>query len=482
VIAAFRPRRALLALGALVTFVPSAHAATFEQISRASGAQGLSSIQAWSIAGFVGDTGFVGGFTRVGLTSGFAPDLHAYVRNAVTNQTKAVGGTAGQIIAVDRTQTTGLFGRVGDGSSAEGGGLNLSVVPLTGGGSGKVVARLSEFGPQSAAFSGDGSTVVVADGGGVRSINVATGASTTLSTTFLELSQYSVSDDGTVVAAVDRHLDASGTPTGAPTGVLFRSGQRTESAGVPSISPDGSTLVSSVAPATGGGAPTIVTKTLASGTTKTAAVPAIVGTAPGVIWVATDGSRVAVGDGSDAYPPVYNKPAQALTVATGAWATFGGSYATQLKANGSLGVNKAISRNGRFAALTFNSQVAIVSLTGSQLVTNATGAKLMSASSYLATGGVAGCGASATFTARFVRPANWVATPRRALITASADGAVVKSATLVASGTPDDQAGDTVDVTFPAGAATASIRISVIDGAGRGATETFTQPLSCSAS
>ncbi len=57
----------------------------------------------------------------------------------------------------------------------------------------------------------------------------------------------------------------------------------------------------------------------------------------------------------------------------GSWATFGGAFATSI-VNGNPGaIPSAISRNGRFAALAYNDQVALVSLAGTPLRGNPNG-------------------------------------------------------------------------------------------------------------
>lgn len=456
---------ALLALGALSLGAAPASAAPYEQISRASGRGGQSAL-APSFAIAASDTGLGGAYGRFDFTAGFPPPSSMFVRSTLLDLTTEV--RRGWILsAVDRTETIGFFTRFA-GSQSE-----YAVGPLYGKAPLEVIGALGAGTPGSAAMSGDGKTVALADETGLRTVSVATGKVTTLGDGFVRLNRGALSDDGKVVVGLTSPDPYTPVVTGA---IIFSGGAQTAIGGAAVVSPDGEVVAYLDDPTTEGGAylqQSVVTRTLATGTERRAPVPAAATIRPSLLWISPAGDRVAVGPSQTA------GVAQVVTSATGRWARFGGLFADQFVGDGMAATspqNKPISRSGRYAALPYNGQVALVNLSGGNILGRD---DPLSASSYIASAGIAGCGENATFSGHLVKPASWIAAPRKGTITVSADGVVLRTATSTTPTAVDAPDDPNFEVTLPAAATTAKVQFTVVDHAGRTVAETFTKPIAC---
>lgn len=465
-------RLALAALALTAAAASPAGAASYEQISRASGTAGATTLGFRSVPLFASDTGLTGAFTTQPDPASFFPPLGTGLRNTITNKTRAVRPEAGQLIGIDRTETIGLFYKI-EYPAYE---TVYRVGSLSGAGTAREVARFAGPADQHAVqLAGDGRSVVVANGTDTRRIVLATGASSVLSATSLGLApRYGVSDDGAVVGGAAQDPD-----TGEVSNLVIASGKARPVAGWPFIAPDGKTASWLGGPTAAQPSPALYTLTLATGKTTSVALPAVVTDQFLIEWIAPDGSKVAVADTGVGEPVRYDLPAQVLDRPSRTWAPFGGPYANWIKS----GVSRtAVSRNGRFAAVAFNGQVALANLAGRPILGNLFGLEAVSASSYLQTqyGFFQGCGDFAFAAGTFVRPAAWLPTPKRAEITFSADGKPIKTVTLTkVESAPGADDGDGALVSFPPGTQTGTVKLSVVDGAGRTVTETYSRALAC---
>ncbi|MEN0012592.1 MAG: hypothetical protein AAGC46_04465, partial [Solirubrobacteraceae bacterium] len=374
------------------------------------------------------------------------------------------------LVGVDRTETVGLFQR----NDLTTGDYVWSVGSLSGAGPVKDVARISFFTFGQVELTGDGKSVIVDDGTSTKRVTIATGASTVVSPQPLfPAVTYGQSDDGQVVGGTV--VDADGNPSG----VIYVGTKKVTVPGWPWIAPDGRSASWLGGPSGTQTSPALYTLNLVTGKTTSSPLPTPVDESYLITWVSTDGSKVVVAD-TGAGGDTFAKPAKLLDRTTGRWSTFGGQISGWIK---SAHNHTAISRNGQFAAIAYNGQVALVNLSGGPLLGNLLGLEAVSASSYIASpfGLFQSCGDSAYSSGQFERPADWIAAPKKAQVTVSADGTVIKQQTLVKTESgPYANDGDQFFANFPAGTTTGTVKISVVDGAGRTVTETFSKKVSCS--
>ncbi len=497
------PRGALLALGAAAlaapaashadpapppTAPPAAAANTYEQISRASGPAGLAKLDTLTTPepSFASDLGLTGAFTetRSNFNLGFVAPT-ATLRNTVTNQTRNLGPAVGQLMATDRFEQVGLFRRAEVVSQYEWkttyavgrlDGTHLRDLPI-------------ESVSEPVVLSGNGKFVVTSDRNGLRRYSLATGEWTQIAP-LGAIGLRSVSDDGQTIAAVDLNLEAQRIDA-----VLYRGTQKTTLVEAydyrgpgtePQISADGSTVFTTKAAGDWPERTTITARRLGTGESFTTEVPFEETWNARPLWISPSGDRIAYAlNYQDTYASE-PKPAQVWTVG-GAWSPFGGAFSTSLRSVDGTDPESVISRNGRFAAVAYNDQVALVSLSGRPLAGNAAGREGLSASSYVDTPGLDYCGFgwSSSFNGAFVRPAPWVPAPRKARIIVSNGSAVLADAswTTPASG-PGGVAGeyDFINVQFPLGTAhTRNLAFSVVDGYGRTVSERLSATVTCGA-
>ncbi|MDQ8044845.1 MAG: hypothetical protein AAGC46_09760 [Solirubrobacteraceae bacterium] len=492
-------RRALPALGLLAlacapsvaTAAPAAspYAApsAYEQISRADGPAGAAVPLTLTtpMPVFASDLGLSAAYTLG--PSALQPNPvqgSTIVRNTLTNRSRDLGTGFGVLVKADRTETVGLFQKLipGQGGSAWG------VGPLDGRGPFRTLA-VSQY--AQVQLAGNGKFVIASDDQGLRRLNLATGVWTQIAPLGY-IGANSVSDDGQTVASIDFDPVAQtiaavlwqGTTRKLLVDDYPYSGPGTE----PMISADGSTAFTAVR---GGDypAPTVLTTyKLRTGKSFATNVPFDKGYAVQPVWLAPDGSRVAWALGyQDRSQGV--EPAKAFDTQSKTWSTFGGQFATSIVAsNGIFQPTTAISRNGQFAAIGFNRQVALVNLSGGPLLGNLLGLENVSASSYLDTAGLDYCGfgSSSSFLGIYTQPADWIKPPRKAHITVSNGSTVLADADWT---TPEPYPGtslvpggpvDLVDVSFPVGTPhTRTVKFSVTDGNGRKLAETYSQTVTC---
>lgn len=488
-------RRALPALGLLAlafpplaAAAPSSYAAptSYEQISRADGRSGAAVPQFLSTPYpvFAGDLGLSAAYTLA--PSAFQltwPAPSTVVRDTVTNRNRDLGTTFGKLIEADRTETVGLFQKLvpGQGGSAWG------VGQLDGRGPFRTL-DVDQY--AQVQLSGNGKVVIASDGQGLRRLNLATGAWSQIAP-FGNIAPNSVSDDGQTVAALD--FDPA---TNAISAVLWQGmtrrvlvanypygGPGTD----PIISADGSTAFTAVR---GGDYPeptVLTTYKLRTGKSFATNVPFDKVYAAKPVWVAPDGGRIAWSLGyQDHAQPL--EPAKVLDTATRTWSTFGGAFSTSIVSpDGIYQPATAISRNGRYAALGFNRQVALVNLSGGPLLGNLLGFDSLSASSYLDTLGLDYCGFgySSSFSAAFTTPATWIKPPKKGHITVSSGPTVLADADLTTpEAFPGENAGTASGVTasFPLGTAhDRTVKLTVIDASGRKLSEAASQTVTCGA-
>ena len=498
------PRAALLALSAAALAVPAAAQAapapapttpptaapsTYEQISRASGATGNAKLDSLTTPkpSWVGDLGVNAAYTEVRSTFNlnFAAPT-ATLRNTVSNQTRNLGAAAGELLEADRLEQVGLFRRQEVVSDFEWK-TTYAVGRLDGTGLRDLPISTYPNGP--VALSGNGKFVVVSDDQGLRRLNLATGVWTQIAP-FGYLGTYSVSDDGQSIAAVDFDQDAQRIDA-----VVYRGGVKTKliegydyrgPGTEPLISPDGSTVFTTKAPGDWPERTTITAHRLAAGTSTTTEVPFEETWNTRPLWISPTGDRIAYALNYQDTGLGDPKPAQAWKVG-GAWSTFGGAFATSLRSADGSDQPSVISRNGLFAAIAYNDQVAVASLSGLPLVGNLLGRDGLSASSFIESTGMNYCGFgfSSSFNAAFVKPAPFIAAPKKARIIVS-NGATVladQQWTKAASST-GGVAGDYdyLNVAFPFGTPhTRNVSLTVVDGNGRTVSEKQSAVVTCGA-
>lgn len=480
--------------------IAAAHAAapaparpgTYEQISRASGAAGATKLEAASTPAplWVSDLGITAAYNGTGqsITSPTVALPTTVLRNTLANETRAFGPDRGALVSADRTEQIGLFRRlvrVGDYQVSR----SWAVGRIDGRGALRQL-DVSEF--ATVVMSGNGRFVFSSDQQGLRRLDLASGQWTTIEP-FALIGRMAVSDDGQVVAglAVDvqaQRLDAAvwrgTTKTTLISGYPYR-GEGSE----PALSADGSTVFTFGLAGEDGNGIEITARRLRSGRRFTTLVPFQKSYDARPIWLDPQGDRIAYALGyqdPDAGPV---ESAQVWTVG-GGWATFGGAFASSLTHTGSSVLpGAAISRNGRFAALAYNDQVALVSLTGVPLIGNPLGREALSATSYFDTIGIDSCGFgfSSIFSGSFTRPAAWAPVPRSAHIEIGDGTQVLEQADWTkplprpgAANVPD---ADFISVTFPLGTEhTRTLSLRVVDGDGGIVSERQSVTLTCGAS
>lgn len=483
---------------------PYASPNAYEQISLGSGPRGASPLATRTIPVpvFAGDLGITAAYSQDPWTFALTkrPQLTTGIRNTLTNRTTDLGLAAGRLLQVDRTEQIGLFRqddeadnqvissfRVGrlDGRAPlqkldiEGVNLNTKVV-----------------------LSGNGKFVVTVDQqGALRRLNLATGAWTTVEQ-YAEIGpRYSVSDDGRSIVGLRFDLEAQqlDAVVWGPDGVKVLVPNYPFQGGgyEPQLSPDGSTAFTIVPPAYSDDEsvpPTVgkvVAHDVAAGTSRAWDNPFGQQSRDGKpVWISPAGDRVAYALGTQ--PSVLGppKPAMVLNTKTGGTAPFGGVFATSITSGGGYPETTptAISRNGKFAAIAYNRQVALVNLAGGPLLGNVFGSDPLAPASYTVGYGLDFCGFSAASNgvgASFAQPASWVKPPRRATVAVGdgrktllrADWAKPALAPLDDSPTTDPSS---VFVKFPPEAPhTRSLALQVTDGYGRTSGETLSANVQC---
>lgn len=468
---------------------PTAAANTYEQVTRASGAAGISKLEALrtTLPSFVSDLGVSAAWSEVPTPLDFQQKggRSTSFRNTLTNQTRAVAPTVGELISVDRTEQTGLWRRIEYPSATE-----IKVVWSVGrldGSNRRDLDIQSEFGGAPVRLSGNGRFVITADQGGLRRLDLQTNAWTTIAP-FAYLGKYAVSDDGQTIAAIDYDQEAQRVDA-----VLYRgtkklylgkgvnySGPGTE----PQISPDGSTAFT-VTP--GGDWPnpsTLTAHKVGTSASWTTTIPFEETWNARPLWISPSGDRIAWALSYQS-PGEPTKPAQVWKVGAKQWTTFGGAFAGGLRSDDNSTKGSVVSRNGLFAAVAYNDNVALVSLSGLPLVGNLLGREGLSASSYIDTPGIDYCGFgfSSYFGAGFTRPAPWAPAPRSAKITFTS-GSTIEDHTWTrpasAPGASSTGETDYFGVFLPLGTEhTRNLSLSVVDGHGRTVSEEFSKTLTC---
>lgn len=401
-----RPRAAAALIAAAAcsaALAGPALAGSYEQVTRASGAQGWAPFTYTYRPVAVSDSGR---FATYHAGPSALGSIASWTRDIVTNTRRKI--TTGDALVLQLTaddQTALIFKNVG-------GHIAYALRPV-GGGPDKLVYVTTDDDnaiDSTAAVSGDGKTVAIATAV-LRVITVATGATKTYPISNPRVNERTLSDDGTVLAG------------GRLFGGGFRivRGKLTELDFPAGVSPNGKVIVSQGSTqGPGGNVDQLVAYRVSNGAQK--AFTYDPGVSGFLSWISPDGSRAAVS----------NSGSSQISFATGKWSAFGGALAAQV--DGDLtGFNPehsgAISRSGRYALIGYgnglNNQGAIVDLTGGDLP----GAQEpLSASSYLtvrtpiATGP---CDQEYGMTVLFLRPAPWAPwapLPRRASLVVTIDG------------------------------------------------------------
>lgn len=481
------PIYALVAAPASAAPDPSvASPSTYEQISRASGPAGATKLD-------VLHTPMPLWASDLGITAAYNPDGQSNfslqpalptttLRNTATDDTRAFGADRGQLLSADRLEQVGLFQRVekiDDFTYAR----KYAVGRIDGHGPLRDVP-VSDY--ATVRLSGNGRFVITSDQNGLRRFDVPTAKWTTISPLGI-LGRFAVSDDGQTVAGLDFDLEAQRIDAVVWQGtrkLTLEQSYPYGPGGEPVLSPDGSTVFT-IHPGGDYPAPTTVTaRNLKTGKTTTSNVPfdKVYDARP--IWVSPEGDRIAFAlnyQDPDAGPL---EPAQAWTVGK-SWASFGGPFATSLMNDETLSPPSAISRNGKYAAVAYNDQVALVSLSGTPLLGNRLGRDALSATSYFDTPGIDYCGFgfSSEITGSFTRPAYWAPKPRRAHI-AVGDGTQILQQADWTNPAPWPHAAnveaDFINVHFPVGTPhTRTLDLSVVDGNGRTVREQQAANVTC---
>ncbi|MDO9353229.1 MAG: hypothetical protein Q7T55_06015, partial [Solirubrobacteraceae bacterium] len=373
--AATAPEAAVVATESAAASAGIAPPTTSEQIDRADGQRGATTLKSLITAEpvFASDDGRVGAYSggpsTINLT--FAP-VSTVVRDAVASRSTDLGTVAGKLLQVDRSETIGLFRqRIVD--------LEANTVVTS-----YSVARLDGRGPvrdlgidyqyATVVLSGNGKYVIASTNDGLRRLNLATGVWTMIAT-FGAIEPRSVSDDGLTIAAVDFNPDtqeiASVVFRGAkPTRTVLVAGYPYAGNGTgPQLSPDGSTVVSFKPQLLEDQPPKVSVQNLATGKVVETGIPYANAYDARPVWISPSGDRVAFALGTQYQgfgDPL--QPAKVLNVRTGKWSTFGGAFATSIKGSPTtLTMPSAISRNGQYAVVEYNSHAALVSLEGRPL-------------------------------------------------------------------------------------------------------------------
>ncbi len=466
---------AAAAAAAAISAAP-AGAAPYEQVNRATGANGDAPLQGWSfVATAVGDVGRYAGFERRANVPDAAGafEFQGLVRDIQTNTTYNYGGGVQRIFGIDRAERRALILRTRSGQQ------QVVAVPIAGGAP-LIIATFPAdgFWPE-AVLSGDGRKVVVSRSGFGTKLFDLTGGVTRLvrqlsTRAFDRFTARAVDDTASAVVGYDDEAHETVLLRGGTERVLF-GGEQTAAA----VDPSGTSVA--WAAMTAGGVNEVTLRTLASGVERRFRVPNEIG-GPAVAWVAAGGAKVAVA-GSGYFE---NSGAQAVTTATGAWAKFGDRFASTL-AGGATAT--PVSATGRFAlpaVSTYGGALTLVNLSGQHIVGANEG--FAPSANFVAGTEVALCTQPATFTIGLIQPAVFAPAPKKAVVTAKADGAPFLSGTLTAAlpwyaylfRLPEDPA-SVLTGTYPAPYSVGDIQLTVTltDGAGRVTTNNWTYSDDC---
>lgn len=476
----------------------------YEQISLTAGPRDVSVLASRTIPVpvFASDLGTTAAYSQDPWTWALTtrPQLTTGVRNTLTNRTTDLGLGAGRLLQVDTAEQIGLFRQ--DLQTDNAVTSTFRVGRLDGRGPFRTLDIEGQNLNTKVVLSGNGKFVVtVTQEGALRRLNLATGVWTTIEQ-YAEIGpRYSVSDDGQSIVGLQFDLEAQqiNAVVWGPNGVKVLVPKYPFQGGgyEPQLSPDGSTAFTidppvysedeSVPPTE----PGIVTHDVATGTSRrtvSAFVENFRDAKP--IWISPTGDRVAyaLGTQSSLFGP--RKPALALNTKTGEWSPFGGVFATSMTSGGGYPETTptAVSRNGRFAAIAYNRQVALVNLAGRPLLGNLLGFDPLAPASYTVSYGLDWCGFSPLsngLTASFAQPASWIKPPRRAHVVVG-DGRTVlqwadwtKPALAPLDDTPTTDP-DSIFVTFPPEAPhTRTLAVDVVDGYGRRSSEKLSANVTC---
>ncbi|MBO9534807.1 MAG: hypothetical protein J7513_17670 [Solirubrobacteraceae bacterium] len=483
-------RSVALAVGATVLCCPSAvHAAsgavtnTYEQITRATGPAGASKMETATRPdpSWVSDGGVVAAWTESPspFNFTFGPQSASF-RNTFSDKTRNLGAGVGQLLAVSADERTALFRRFV--STDAGQGYVYAVGTIDGGGLKEVPGIQNGSVPPQ--LSGNGKYVVTSDSLGLRRFDVAAGTWSVIAPIGI-IAAYSVSDDGQSIAGLDydqaaQRLDAVVWKNGVSKLLVQGYDYRGPGTDV-MISPDGSTAFTV---GSNGARSTLTAHKLSGGAAKTTEIPFDETWAVRPLWISPKGDQIAWALNDQDASLGTLKAAQVWTVGA-AWKAFGGAFAKSLKTdNGVFSPPTKVSRNGLYAALAYNDQIALVSLSGKPLAGNVGGRQGLSASSFLDSPGVDYCGQgfSSVFSASYVRPAEWMPAPKQAKITVANGTTVLADATWTNPAPAPNPSGDfdNVFVNFPLNAPhTRNVSIKVLDGNGRTVSEKFSVTLTC---
>ena len=322
-------------------------AGSYEQVSRATGAQGAAAFTHYAQPLGVTDGGRYALFLDRWRN---APNTPLLLRDIVANTTTKLAQLPAytQVFNLDKAQATMLLRED-----------NAITLRSTAGAKLRTIATVDpDAYPVNAALSGNGKVVVVNEGDkGIVWYDAATGAVTRkLERSDLKLSGQPISDDGSVIAGEQGtggfgfYLKGNGEPIDTQWGSI--------------VSGDGSTVVS-IGVWNGNDIDVIDT---ADGSKRT--FPAARNDDwPKPIALASDGSTLVTG--SNGGP---DRPANQLNLATGAWTVFGGAFTGNIRGDllGPTGRLTAFSPNGKSALLGyggsfFPAQLAVVNLAGGDL-------------------------------------------------------------------------------------------------------------------
>lgn len=425
---------------ALAATTPAALAGPYEQVTRASGAQGAATFTGSNQPVAVSDSGRYAVYSPRPFSQ--PVKIPVILRHTVTNKSTTLNPNA-TVIGFDKNEKT--FATVEP--NAAGDASAVWVRPTAGGPSRKVV-DLDPFASASYAFSGDGSVIAVAEEwGALKLYDVATGAVLrTVEDSGLALNARSLSDDGAIVA---------GTKNWSGGFYLKADGTLVDLAQPAVVSPDGSVVVTSGDPFT----PVTVTKT-ADGTTQS--FPA---ERSGILWVAPDGSAMAAGDND-----TEGGGALRLDFATGTWSKFGGAFTSDLDGNLVDPVNStqsAVSRNGQYGLVQYakglSNQLAVTRFDGKDLPGTQ---EPLSASSYVPFAPPISFSCStqpeANLIGVFRRPASWAPLPRLGNVQVRVDGKTVFNKTFTKPFDVNDPTSTPATISVPFSTSAKSIRVSAL--------------------
>jgi hypothetical protein len=335
-------RLAAVAAAVVLALPVAASAASYEQVSRTSGAYST----ATSLPGEMPATG-VG---DVGRFVSFGP----YVRDVQNNLTTRPGGAATVLTyGLDRLETKVLIAR----SFADR--VELAVTPLTGGGQSKVLYTVPGISLVYNALayvsmSVDGSTVDFCDQqtGQSKSVDTVTGAITLLAQGSGAYHCDTITGRGPTSWDRRTRIVPTQTTDGSYQYTVRRDGAPIywfAHAVFPRLSGDGSTLVYGVDPIGLGQRPIVVVRLATHTATRFTLPTKYVGTDD--LWISPTGDRIVPLQAAGA-------KSEQMDTTTGAWSTFGGPYA---------GSARLLAPSGRFALLTAGYETVLADLTGADI-------------------------------------------------------------------------------------------------------------------